>query len=224
MKFQANNRIYKQIALVLSLCALIAWCIFGTGTSLAWFVDTTPEINNIFHFADFEVEVSHYIGENEWEKIDGKTDIFDNEALYEPGYVQVVYLKVENKGTAPFRFFTAVNINGCIEATNAFGQRFMLQDYLKFGVITDMKEQDIINGTLDRKIAKDAANTLVKDIADMPLHNYATKTATLQPKQTAFFALIVRMPEEVGNIANYRGDDIPKVELGITVKAEQIQK
>lgn len=34
-------------------------------------------------------------------------------------------------------------------------------------------------------------------------------------------ALVVRMPEEVGNEANYRGDDIPKVELGIIVKADQ---
>ena len=36
-------------------------------------------------------------------------------------------------------------------------------------------------------------------------------------------ALIVRMPEEVDNFANYRGTIVPKVELGITVKAEQIK-
>ena len=224
MKPQVKKTPYKRIALVLSLLALIVWGILGTGTSLAWFTDTSPEINNIFHFADFELEVSHYIGEEKWEIIDGKSDIFNDEALYEPGYVQVVYLKVENKGTVPFEFFTSVNVNGCIEATNAFGQRFMLQDYLKFGVITEMKEQDIINGTLEREMAKDTAKTLVKDIADMPLHNYDTKTATLYPKQTAFLALIVRMPEEVDNIANYRGEDIPKVELGITVKADQIAR
>ena len=37
-------------------------------------------------------------------------------------------------------------------------------------------------------------------------------------------ALIVRMPEEVGNVANYRGDTVPEVDLGITVKADQIKK
>lgn len=222
MKSQAKKTPYKKIALALSLCALIIWGILGTGASLAWFTDTSPEINNIFHFADFDLKVSYFDENKDWAEIKADTKIFDGEALYEPGYVQAVYLKVENKGTVPFNFFTAVNVNGCIEATNAFGQRFMLQDYLKFGVITDMKEQDIINGTLEREMAKDTAKTLVKDIAEMPLHNYDTETATLHPKQTAFLALIVRMPEEVGNVANYRGDTIPEVELGITVKADQI--
>ncbi len=207
---------YKKIALALSLCALIIWGILGTGASLAWFTDTSPEINNIFHFADFELEVSHRLTDGKWEPIDGKTDIFDDKALYEPGYVQVVYLKVENKGTVPFEFFTAVNVNGCIEATNLFGQRFMLQDYLKFGVTTADSEAAMKNSVPNREKAV--------EIADMPLHNYASKTAELAPGATKYIALIVRMPEEIGNVANYRGDDIPKVELGITVKADQIKK
>ena len=221
MKPQAKKRIYKQIALALSLCALIVWCILGTGASLAWFTDTSPEVNNIFHFADFKLQVSYFDENKAWSPIETDTEVFDKEALYEPGYVQVVYLKVENNGSVPFNFYTAVNVNDCIAATNVFGQQFMLQDYLKFGVITDIDEQDIINGTIDRKIAKDTAKTLVKDIADMPLHNYATETATLHPNGKAFIALVVRMPEEVNNIANYRGETIPRVKLGITVKAEQ---
>ena len=36
-----------------------------------------------------------------------------------------------------------------------------------------------------------------------------------------YAALIVYMPEEVGNIANYRGFNQPMVELGITVFAQQ---
>ena len=106
MKPQAKKRIYKQIALALSLCALIVWCILGTGASLAWFTDTSPEINNIFHFGKFDLDVSHRLTDGKWELIDGKTDFFDDEALYEPGYVQVVYLKVENKATLPFKYTT----------------------------------------------------------------------------------------------------------------------
>ena len=215
MKPQAKKRIYKQIALSLSLCALIVWCILGTGASLAWFTDTSPEINNIFHFAEFDLVVSHRLTDGKWEEVDSQTKIFDEEALYEPGYVQVVYLKVENKGTIPFEFYTAVNVNGCIEATNVFGQRFMLQDYLKFGITTADSEDAMKNSVHDR-------NAAVK-LADMPLHNYDTETAVLNPGATKYIALIVRMPEEVGNVANYRGDTVPKVELGITVKADQIQ-
>ena len=216
MKPQAKKRIYKQIALALSLCAIVVWAILGTGASLAWFTDTSPEINNIFHFAEFDLVVSHRLTDGKWEEVDSQTKIFDEEALYEPGYVQVVYLKVENKGTIPFEFYTAVNVNGCIEATNVFGQRFMLQDYLKFGITTADSEDVMKNSVPDR-------NAAVK-LADMPLHNYDTETAVLEPGATKYIALIVRMPEEVGNVANYRGDTVPEVDLGITVKADQIKK
>ena len=216
MKPQAKKRIYKQIALALSLCALIVWCILGTGASLAWFTDTSPEINNIFHFAEFDLVVSHRLTDGKWEEVDGQTKIFDEEALYEPGYVQVVYLKVENKGTVPFEFYTSVNVNGYIVATNVFGQEFMLQDYLKFGITTADSEDAMKNSVPDREKAV--------EIADMPLHNYDTETAVLNPGATKYIALIVRMPEEVGNVANYRGDTVPEVDLGITVKADQIKK
>ena len=216
MKPQAKKRIYKQIALALSLCALIVWCILGTGASLAWFTDTSPEINNIFHFSEFDLVVSHRLNDGKWEEVDSKTKIFNEEALYEPGYVQVVYLKVENKGTVPFKFDTAVNVNGCIKATNVFGQPFMLQEYLKFGLATANTEEEMKNSIPDRDAAVEIANE--------PLHNYyKSGSFELAPGKTKYIALIVRMPEEVGNVANYRGDTIPEVDLGITVKADQIK-
>lgn len=216
MKHQAKKRPYKRIALSLSLCALIVWGIIGTGASLAWFADTSEQVTNIFHFADFELAVSHRLSDGKWEKVDSQTKIFDEKALYEPGYVQVVYLKVENKGDRDFKFYTAVNVNGCSIATNVFGQPFLLQDYLKFGVTTSDSEEEMKNSVPNRKSAV--------EIADMPLHNYDTDTAVLSPGKTKYIAIIVRMPEDVGNIANYREDPIPIVELGITVKADQIKE
>ena len=108
-----------------------------------------------------------------------------------------------------------MNVNGCIVATNVFGQKFMLQDYLKFGLTTADTEDEMKNSIPDREAAV--------EIADMPLHNYGTETAVLDPGAIKYIALIVRMPEEIGNVSNYRGDTVPKVELGVTVKADQIR-
>lgn len=214
MKSQAKNKPYKRIALAFSLCALIIWGILGTGASLAWFTDTSEEVTNIFHIADFELAVSHRLTDGTWEPIHGKTDIFDDEALYEPGYVQVVYLKVENKGDRAFDFYTAVSVTDYTVATNVFGQHFHLQEYLKFGVaIADSEE------AMEQKVAN---RRLAKEIATMKLSNYSTDVAALKPGQTAYMALVVRMPEEVSNEANYRGDTVPRVDLGIIVKADQI--
>lgn len=213
MSTKHRKKQYKRIALALSMCAILVWVLLGTGASLAWFTDTSPEIRNIFHVADFELAVSHRLSDGTYEPIDGKTDIFDDEALYEPGYVQVVYLKIENKGDCAFDFKTAVSVTDYTVATNVFGQHFHLQEYLKFGVA--------IADTEEAMEAKVKTHALAKEIAAMKLNNYSTNVAELGAGETVYMALIVRMPEEVGNEANYRGEMVPKVELGIIVNATQ---
>ena len=214
MNINTTKISYKKIALILTIVAIIVWAILGTGASLAWFVDSSPEINNIFHFADFDVEVFYQKNDGSWESIDSQTDIFDREALYEPGYVQIVNLRIDNKGTVEFRYNTAVNVNGFTLPYNVFGHRFNLQDHLKFGLVTYTGLEDMQNNYPDREAAK--------IIADERLNNYVeSENDVLGAGVSAYLSLIVRMPEEVGNIANYRGDIQPKVELGIIVKAEQ---
>ena len=70
-----------------------------------------------------------------FERIGSDTRIFDDHALYEPGYTQVVYLKVENTGDVPFDYRLAVDVNDVTIGTNVFGGKIYLPDYLKFGVI-----------------------------------------------------------------------------------------
>ncbi len=209
----AKIKPYKKIALTLSLCLIVVWAILGTGTSLAWFSDTTPEVKNVFHFAEFDLVVSHRLEDGSYEEIKMDTKIFDDEALYEPGYVQVVYLKIENRGTVPFDFKTAVSVSKCTTAKNVYGNTFLLQDYLRFGLVTDGEEDKLEEKVSDREKAK--------LYATMPLNNYSTDIAELAAKDECYMALIVRMPEKVGNEANYRGNNIPEVELGIIVSAEQ---
>lgn len=215
MKFQAKNRPYKRIALTLSLCAVIIWGILGTGASLAWFTDSTPEINNIFHFSDFELVVSQRLDDGSWEKITSETKVFNEKAIYEPGYTQVVYLKVENLGDQPFNFFTAINVNDYTDGTNALGQPIILQNHLKFGLTAFDSVAEMNNSIIDRDKAR--------EIANHPLDQYCeTEYAKLYPNETKYIALIVHMPESVNNVANYVGSTAPEIELGITVKAEQI--
>lgn len=216
MKSKSKKGLYKQIALALSLCALIVWGVLGTGASLAWFSDTSTELNNIFHVAEFDLLVSHRLTDGSWEEVDSQTKIFEENALYEPGYVQIVYLKVDNNGDVPFEFYTAVNVNGFVEAINVIGDSFKLQNYLKFGITISDSEADMKNSLPNREKAVEVAN--------LPLHNYSTDTAELAPGETKYIAIVVRMPKDVGNIANYRGDTVPSVDLGITVKADQIKK
>ena len=211
---------YKKIALSISLVLAILWGILGTGASLAWFVDVDEEVKNVFHFAEFDLEVSHRLKNGIWEVIEQDTKVFDDEALYEPGYAQIVYLKIENKGTVPFNYKTAVTVSDYTLATNVFGQSFQLYDYLKFGLTTAATEEELY------KLA--ATRDLAKEVANMPLNHYyendfITQQSELGAGKTIYMALVVRMPEEVGNAANYRESDIPRVELGVIFTATQKQ-
>ena len=134
---------YKKIALALSLCLIIVWIALGTSASLAWFTDTSPTLRNIFHIQNFDLVVSHRLDDGTYEELDGQTQVFSDEALYEPGYVQVVYLKVENRGDGAFDYKTAVNVTGYTTATNVFGNTFNLQEYLKFGLVSADTESEL---------------------------------------------------------------------------------
>lgn len=209
----SGKKLYKRIALVLSLGLIIVWVVLGTSASLAWFTDTSPTLRNIFHIQNFDLVVSHKTDDGTYEELDGQTKVFDDEALYEPGYVQVVYLKVENKDDKDFRYKTAVNVTNYTIATNVYGNRFNLQDYLRFGLVTADTESELMQKLADREAAKQEAK--------LQLNNYTTDYSDLAAGGVKYMALIVRMPEEVGNEANYRLDVVPKVELGLIVNATQ---
>lgn len=210
-----RKKSYKKIVFALSICMLLIWTVLGTGASLAWFADTSPEIQNIFHSAEFKLTVSHRLEDGTYKPVDSQTKLFDENALYEPGYVQVVYLKMENTGTIPFDLKTAVSVTDYTVATNAFGHPFHLQDYLTFGLVTADTEQALNAKLTDRESAESLAQT--------PLSNYSTEIVGFGAGQTVYMALIVRMPEEVDNVANYRGTVIPRVELGLIISATQQQ-
>ena len=209
---------YKKIGMSLSVLMVVIWFALGTSTSLAWFVDTDEEVKNVFNFAEFDLEVSHRLENGDWEKVEQGTNVFDDEALYEPGYVQTVFLKIENKGTVPFDFKTAVTVTDFTEATNVFGGTFHLQDYLKFGLVTADSIEKLYELVATRDLAKEVATEQLNRYYGA---NYETDSDELAAGGTVYMALIVRMPEEVGNIANYHRDTekLPRVELGLTVTA-----
>lgn len=209
-----NKHSVIKILLSLSLVLILLWIILGAGASLAWFADSSNDVNNIFHFAEFDLQVEYRDENGNYYDLDGATEVFDKEALYEPGYVQVVYLRVTNNGTVPFKFKTAVRVTDYTEATNFFGQKFHLQEYLRFGMVSAADEAALDALVKPRENAVRYADTL--------LNNYSEDYPRLDPNESVYIAMVICMPENVDNIANYRGDIIPRVELGLTVTASQL--
>lgn len=207
-----NNKSYTKKALTLSLLFLLTWSVLGAGTTVAWFTDTTSKKTNTFYIGDLDMKVT-YIDENgNYKELSDDSNVFDDYALYEPGYVQVVYLKIENIGDIEFDYTAAVTVNDYTPGVNKYGQSFNLVPYLTYGVLIE-DDIDVLKGLID---TREKALGYVTE----PLSTYTSDVDTLDVNEDAYMALIVSMPTSVGNEANHNGN-VPTVKLGLSFKASQ---
>ena len=217
---KVKKRSFTKIALTFSVCLLVLWAILGAGTTLAWFKDETPIAKNTFDIQELDLVVSHKVGDS-WAEIDEHTELFGEEALYEPGYTQVVYLRIENRGEVDFDYKLSVDMISFVAGQTEMGTPIYLPDYLMFGTV--IAENEI---QLNREVARIKADKkMAAEIAMEPLNTYSTELGELDAMENQdsmnYVAIVIYMPEEIGNEANYRGDKVPEVQLGITVKASQ---
>ena len=209
---------WTKAGLALSSCLFILWWALGTGATLAWFSDTDT-VRNEFQIGRLALDVS-YKNEfvTDYQPLEGSTKAFYDEALYEPGYTQVVYLQIENNGDVDFQYKVAVTVEDVVKGKNAWGEDIYLPNYLRYGVVFAESEEALKQMVRDRLEARKEAPHVWG-----ALDTWSTVSPyVLEVGETPHYAaLIVYMPEEVGNAANYRGFTEPKVELGITVFAQQ---
>ena len=154
----------------------------------------------------------------EYAPLEGATKAFRDEALYEPGYTQVVYLRIDNAGDVPFQYKVAVTVADVDEGENAWGDRIYLPNYLRYGVVFGETEAEVQAQVANRLEAKKQAPNRWDSLgiwSEISPYTYDVG------EDAHYAALIVYMPEEVGNAANYRGGDVPRVKLGITIFAQQ---
>lgn len=206
---------YSKVALILSICIMFLWGMLGTGATIAWFTDVPDADENTFLVGklDLDVEYKNDVV-TDYIPVDSQTPVFNDRALYEPGYTQAVYLKITNNGNVAFDYRLAVDMQSYVDSINVYGDTLHLPQYLRFGVIFDATEAE-----LTRALARENATNEMESYC---LNTYSqVDTVTVEPGQVRYAALVVFMPEEVGNAANYRGTEPPQVDLGLVVYAQQ---
>lgn len=206
---------YAKVALILSICIMLLWAMLGTGATIALFTDVPEADENTFLIGklDLDVEYKNDVV-TDYTPMDAQTSVFNDQALYEPGYTQAVYLKITNNGNVDFEYRLSVDMLSYVDGTSVNGTNLHLPEFLRFGVIFGATEAE-----LDRALARENA---VQDMEAYCLDTFSQKdTVTVEPGQVRYAALVVFMPEEVDNAANYRGTDVPQVDLGLTVYAQQ---
>ena len=222
----SKNTKRALLASVLSVLLCVAMLI---GSTFAWFTDSVTSGKNKIVAGNLDVELYTKDVNGEYTTVVGEdTNLLMDGALWEPGHVEVINLKVANLGTLALKYKFGVNIASEKGSTNVFGEEFNLSDFIKFAMINE--EKTYANTAAGREQAiKDAETAGSALISAMNIEQdgvlYPTTKVDKDHPAEQFVTLVVYMPTTVDNHANYKtaeGVEAPEIELGIDLVATQV--
>ena len=209
-----NNKRATKRALLTSVMALVMCVVMLVGTTFAWFTDTASTGVNKIQAGNLKMEVTYKnTSDGEFNTLNESTNVFMENALWEPGHVEFAVLNVKNIGTLALKYKLGINIAGETGSTNVLGNEFKLSDYIKFGVV----DEDLSGKTRDEMVAAVTDGKLIKE-------GYSKESHLDTTNANETVTLVVWMPKSVGNEANYKvaeGITAPSIDLGISVAATQ---
>lgn len=204
-------------ALLTSVLALVLSLAMLAGSTFAWFTDTASTGVNRIVSGNLDVGLEYWGGaESGWLTAENSEDLFDKNALWEPGYTQIVYLRVKNNGNLALTYAMQITPVHETVGVNVDGEEFKLSDYIKFGWTPFTVDGDGTPVALDRE----AAQTGVGDGAQLGTTLHRKAAEPMKASAEELVALVAWMPENVGNEANYSTVQ-PTIELSLKVLATQ---
>jgi len=203
-------------ALITSALAILMCAAMLIGTTFAWFTDTASTAVNKIQAGNLDVKLMYSTDMVTWKEATDQTKLFNDNALWEPGYTQVVYLKVVNAGNLALKYEAGFSKNYTSNrGKNVNGDWYRVDNYLKIG--TAETETKFANREAVWSAIAATEKTLAKDV--MLTDGWITLKAGESSKP---FAMAIYMPTSVGNEANASRLRPSSVSgLGIEVRATQ---
>ena len=216
-----NNKRATKRALLTSVMALVMCVVMLVGTTFAWFTDTASTGVNKIQAGNLDVELAYKNAETMttdtgFKAANKDTPVFKEGALWEPGHVEYVVLKISNAGNLALKYKLGINIASETGSTNVLGNEFKLSDYIKFAVIEG--EANVADRTTLVAAAERVGSKLINE-------GYSKESHLDTKDANETVTLVVWMPTTVGNEANYKvaeGITAPSIDLGINVVATQL--
>lgn len=200
---------HALLASVLSIVMCFAMLI---GSTFAWFTDEVKSGMNKIVAGNLDVELEYSLDGTTWTAVDENTNMFKEDALWEPGYTEVVYLRVSNVGSLALKYQFGINVADKVIGKTADDRDIDLSNFIEFGVV----EAEAVFA--DRAAARAAVNG---NTALISAGYSSTEGHLIAGDKSNMLALVVYMPETVDNAANYAGDNQPSINLGIKLVATQ---
>ena len=204
-------------ALLASILSIVMCFAMLIGSTFAWFTDEVKSGMNKIVAGNLDVELEYAVlnedgSIKEWKSVEG-VSLFDENAHWEPGHTEVVYLRVSNVGSLALKYQFGINVTDKVIGKTADDKDIDLSNFIEFGVV----ETEAIFA--DRATARAA----VKGNTALISEGYSSAEGHLTKGSTSnMLALVVYMPETVDNAANYgAGKTAPEINFGIKLVATQ---
>ncbi|MBE6640744.1 MAG: hypothetical protein E7619_04080 [Ruminococcaceae bacterium] len=237
---RTTRRAVQASAMALLLCFVML-----AGTTAAWFTDSVQTGINTIQAGNLDIElyyaypsdvVNGAIADNKWKVVTADTPVFDPNALWEPGYTEVVYFKAVNEGELALKYLMNVDIVSETLGLTKTGASIKLSDHiLAYAIqaqqghwapfanreaVTDPASLPAeFNGVPGKTLAEAADGYAY---GNPPANPYSLDLDQwLQPGECWYTSLALYMPETVGNEANHDGEHRPSIQLGISLVATQ---
>ena len=209
-----NNKKATKRALLTSVMALVMCVVMLVGTTFAWFTDTASTGVNKIQAGNLDVKLEYKNSEETtFAETNTNTKVFKDGALWEPGHVEYVVLKISNAGNLALKYKLGINIASETGSINVFDKPFKLSDYIRFAVLND--DQSALNRDTLVAAAENAGSKLINE-------GYSKENNLNKTNDADTVTLVVWMPTTVGNEANHKaGVAAPAIDLGIRVVATQ---
>lgn len=182
-------------ALWASVTAIALCMVMLVGTTFAWFTDTASTGVNRIEAGNLKIKLKYSKDMREWKDATADTPLFDDNALWEPGYTQIAYLKVVNTGSLALKYDVTTNSYDKERGKNAAGNLFYIDQYLKVGLAET--ETAFENRSAAIAAISGSEKSMAKELRISKDWTVLEAGAESKP-----FAVVVYMPTTVGNEAN----------------------
>ena len=204
-------------SLLASVFALVLCVAMLVGSTFAWFTDTATTGVNKIQSGNLDVKLMYSKDMKEWAEATDQTQLFNDNALWEPGHTEVVYLKIVNNGSLALKYETEFARNYRVtKGKNVLGNYFYVGDYLKVGTATTGAA---FNSREDAWAAIAGSEKALQKGVQLTDGWTVLKAG----ESTDPFAVVIYMPTTVGNEANAKSKSWVSTiyDLGLEVYATQ---
>ena len=169
----------KRNSTLLSVLALVLCIAMLAGTTFAWFTDSVTSSGNIIKSGNLDVEMewANEFDATAW--TDASTGAIFTHDNWEPGYTDVKYVKISNKGSLNLKWKLTIEADG---------------EVTKLSDVIDVYYVNPAQAGIESLDGLTKAGTLTSVLSDK-----INSTGALTPNQSVIVAIAFHMDEQAGN-------------------------